>query len=351
MKSVLRMPVPLILALCAACGPVADQRSAEVDLRPPLVESVQSLSSEQIRIQFDEDACLTLEKTRIDPGLSIAGIVGQGKEVVIRGAPQSPGRLYTLEAEARDARGNSASFIAQFYGWNGNVPRLLINEFTPRGSGSHPDLVELKALTGGDMGGVALFLGTPGSFDARFIFPACPVPAGSYILVHLKPSGDPGEADETSDFTVSRGFDASDSAYDFWLPEGKGLGGNNGVLSLYDRLGGKCLDGVLYSNRTSQSDQSYRGFGSAAMLARAEELVRDAGWKPAGPRVLPEDAVNPEGSTGTRSICRSSDSMDSDGPADWHIVPTRKSTFGAANGDAELRPTEETPTADSRSLP
>ena len=54
------------------------------------------------------------------------------------------------------------------------------------------------------------------------------------------------------------------------------------------------MDGVLYSNRTSTSDEKYLGFGSAAMLARAEELARDGGWRPGGNRVSPEDALDPE---------------------------------------------------------
>ena len=90
---------------------------------------------------------------------------------------------------------------------------------------------------------------------------------------------------------------------------------------------------MLYSNRTSQSDEGYRGFGSAEMETRAEEIVSAGGWKAAGPRVTPEDAVSPEGSTGTRSLCRSSVSMDTDQAEDWHIVPTRKATFGAENCD------------------
>ena len=105
------------------------------------------------------------------------------------------------------------------------------------------------------------------------------------------------------------------------------------MVSLYDRPGGVCLDGVLYSNRTSQSDSRYRGFGSTVLLAQAEELVRDGGWKAAGSRVLPEDALSPEGSTATRSICRTSRSDDTDCAEDWHIVPSRKATFGAENCD------------------
>jgi hypothetical protein len=196
----------------------------------------------------------------------------------------------------------------------------------------------LKALTAGNLGGAVLYQGTPSSFDNRIVFPAFEVGEGAFILVHWKPSGDPGEVDETVDMTESKGFDVSDSAWDLWVAGGKGLSGNNGVLSLYDRPGGNCLDGVLYSNRTSQSDELYRGFGSEGTLTRAEELVKDGGWKPTGVRVMPEDAVNPEGSTSTRSICRQSSSADTDTSEDWHIVPTRKASFGAVNCDEVYAP-------------
>jgi hypothetical protein len=338
MKTVQRLLGLVFLGFLSACGPVPDTRSAEADLRPPQLQAVLTTGPSEISVEFDEDAALVADKTRISPPLAITEITGPGRVIAIRGETQAPGRLYTLEAEAEDAKGNRASFMADFYGYNGRVPGLLINEFTPQGSGNHPDLVELKALTAGSMGGAVLYQGTPGSFDNRIVFPPLEVTEGAYILVHCKPSGDPAEINETEDMAASKGFDASDSAWDLWIADGKGLSGNNGVLSLYDRPGGKCLDGVLYSNRTSQSDESYRGFGSEETLTRAEELVQKGGWKPAGARVSPEDAVNPEGSTGTRSICRQSSSADTDSSEDWHIVPTRKATFGLENSNEVYAP-------------
>ncbi|MFI5369167.1 MAG: hypothetical protein ACHQ1F_09160, partial [Spirochaetia bacterium] len=303
----------IVLDFLAACGQVSDTRPAETDLRPPQLQAVSSTGPSQLSLEFDEEASLVPDKTRISPLLAVTEITGPGTQIEIRGETQSPGRLYTLEAEAEDAKGNCASFVADFYGYNGRVPVLLINEFITQGSGNHPDLVELKTLTAGDIGGVVLYQGTPGSFDNKIVFPHLEVMEGAFILVHWKPSGDPAEVNETEDMAASKGFDASDAAWDFWVADGKGLSGNNGVLSLYDRPGGKCIDGVLYSNRTSQSDESYRGFGSAETLARAEELVQAGGWKPAGQRVSPEDAVNPDGSTGTRSICRQSHPGDTNG--------------------------------------
>ena len=131
---------PCLLISAAAlisCGPVADPRSAQVDLLPPQVVAVKSLGPDRIGVSFDEEATLCDGKTRIDPELAVIQVTGPGTEIEIQAAAQTPGLAYTLEAEAQDARGNTASFIASFYGFNADVPKLLINEITPRGSGAH----------------------------------------------------------------------------------------------------------------------------------------------------------------------------------------------------------------------
>jgi hypothetical protein len=209
-----------------------------------------------------------------------------------------------------------------------------------------------------------LYEGTPNNYDDRLIFPAFPVSAGEFLVIHFKPEGIAEEVNETESKDLSGGLDASDLAYDFWIPEGAGISGNNGVISCYDRPGGAILDGVLYSNRTSDSDEKYGGFGTRDSWERAQELVADGGWLIAGEQVRPEDAVSPEGSTGTRSICRSAGAagsadatgpgdagsgeadmvdtdtaaVDTDTAADWHIVPTRGFTFGEENLDAIYSP-------------
>lgn len=323
----------LSVVFLPSCGPLSDARKAEVDLLPPHLQSVQSVGSEEVALSFDEEAGLVAEKTRISPALAVSDVSGPAKSVLLRGQRQEPGRRYLLESEARDARGNSASFVAEFYGYNGRVPRLIINELTPRGSGNHPDVVELKSLAAGNVGGAVLYLGSPESYDARLVFPPCEVEEGRFLVVHLKSTADPGEVDETTDPAASRGFDATDSAFDFWMRDGKGLGGNTGVVTVCDRTGGTCMDGILYSNRSAESDEKYGGFGSAEMQARAEAIAACGAWIPAGARITPEDGVNPEGSTGTRSLCRSAASSDTNRAADWHIVPTRRSTIGAVNSD------------------
>jgi hypothetical protein len=351
----------LALCLCTCCGPIADMRERlDPDLIPPLLLDVRTLSTTQLELAFDEPPFCRLEDLAIDPLLDVPAVHIEDCRLLIQTAAQTPGLPYQLEAVVEDEVGNGLHFLAMFYGFNGEVPQLLINEFTTRGTGSHPDAVELKVTAGGNMGGVVLYEGTPGNHDDRLIFPAFKVDTGEFLIVHFKPEGIPEEIDETEVTDLSGGLDASDQAYDFWIPGGTGLSGNNGVLSLYDRPGGEILDGVLYSNRTSDSDETYGGFGTQDSWERAQEIVADGGWIITGEQTRPEDAVSPEGSTGTRSICRGSvpvetadtavdtDSVDTvsvdtdttsaevapvdtDTAIDWHIVPTLDFTFGEEN--------------------
>ena len=319
--------------LLAACGPLGDLREKlEPDLNPPALQGFR-VAQERLELSFDEPPICAPEDVRLPSPLELAGLSVEASRLLLSLAGQVPGQRYTVELTVADKRGNSLCLAVELYGYNPRSPRLLINEFTPRGSATHPDLVELKVMEPGDMAGLTLYQGTPCSWEARLVFPALAVQRGEFILVHCKPQGIPEELDETGSREQSGGLDASPTAYDFWIRDGTGLGGNNGVLSLYDRPGGSLLDGVLYSNRTSASDTQYLGFGSVENLARAEELVREGGWVAAGESVRPEDAVDPEESTATRSLCRSSSSADTDCAADWHTVPTRGSTFGAENSD------------------
>jgi hypothetical protein len=324
----------LALCLCTCCGPIADIRERlNPDLVPPVLLGVRTLDAGGLELAFDEPPLCRPEDLAVDPLLAIIAAHAEDCRLLVQTAVQTPGLPYQLEAVVEDEAGNGLHFLALFYGFNGETPALLINEFTTRGTGNHPDAVELKVIQGGNMGGVVLYEGTPGNYDDRLIFPAFEVADGEFLIIHFKPEGSPEEIDETSAKELSGGLDASDQAYDFWIPEGSGISGNNGAISLYDRPGGAILDGVLYSNRTSDSDETCGGFGTLDSWQRALELAADEGWIIAGQEVRPEDAVNPEGSTGTRSICRGSCSEDTDTAADWHIVPTLAFTFGKENSD------------------
>jgi hypothetical protein len=296
------------LLLLVTCSPWQEVREAfDPDLQPPVLVELRVADGDTLELRFDEAVRSPPDALLIVPELPVSSVSASGTVLQVDVSEQQPGARYTLEATVSDEEGNALSFLAEFYGHNPEVPDMRINEFTTRGSGNHPDVVELAVLGGGNMGGV--------------------------VLVHFRPQGLPEEVDESGDPAVSGGCDASEEAWDFWVPGGAGLSGNNGVLSLYTCPGGSIADGVLYSNRTAASDELCGGFGTRDAWERAQELVRDGGWRIAGEVVRPEDAVSPEGSTGTRSICRNAASTDTDRATDWHIVPTLGFSFGGKNSE------------------
>jgi hypothetical protein len=325
-----------LLPLFLSCGPLPDPRSLlELDLQPPMLLDVGVPSPTLVQIMFHEPASADPERFAIAPTIDISEVTCTGNDVAVAlAAPTSPGVVYRLAGFVRDDHGNGLHFITDLYGFNDRIPELRINEFTTRGSGAHPDLVEIAALGDGNLAGVCLTEGVKDDWKTRMVFPAVEVLTGQFIIVHFKPQGIPEEVNETEDPGQSGGNDVSPGAWDFWVPEGGGLSGNNGAVALYNSPLGDLLDAVVYSNRTSASDNRYRGFGSRRTLEWAESIHSAGGWAAAGDLIAPEDAVNPDGSTATRSLCRSSSSDDTDTAADWHIVPTRGSTFGEVNSDA-----------------
>ncbi|MAG13065.1 MAG: hypothetical protein CMN78_00530 [Spirochaetales bacterium] len=319
----------------SGCGPFPDVRAiAAGDIEPPILLVTEAVGPRSVELIFDEPIVLIEKSTLLAPTIPVSSVLCT--ETVIRydfATDLMPGARYLLESIVKDSKHNQMKFITVFYGYNGRAPDLVINEFITQGSKSHPDLVELFVLSDGNLAGLCLFEGTPERFTDRFIFPSVEVKRGDYILVHFKPAGEEDELDETHKRETSGGTDAHPGAWDFWVPAGNGLSGNNGVISLYTSPNGNLIDGVLYSNRTSASDDKYRGFGTKATMQNADRLFSDGGWKAAGELVTPEDAINPDDSTATRSICRSSNSDDTDSRWDWHTVPTRGSTFGSGNNN------------------
>ncbi|MFP4564455.1 MAG: hypothetical protein ACLFRY_14225, partial [Spirochaetia bacterium] len=225
----------LTAVLLAGCLPVSDLREIdEFDLRPPALLGISIPSAREVRLTFDQEVRVETGDVRITPSLSLGGIEARGSEVILTlGENQALGIEYYLEGRVEDENGNSMSFITPFYGYNPRVPGLIINEFTTQGSNSHPDMVELAVLSGGNLAGVTLYEGTREDFDQKKVLPPLEVAGGDYLLIHFKPQGIPEEIDETERTDESGGLDVSPEAWDFWVFGGSGLSGNNGVLALY----------------------------------------------------------------------------------------------------------------------
>ena len=330
--------VSLTVVGMTSCGPISEIKNLKnLDLSPPVLITLRTLDDRTLELTLSEPSALKADSCSIEPDLMIFSARSIESRLVMAVEAQTPGQKYLLKATLEDKRHNSVDILAVFYGFNPQLPSVKINEFTTRGTGNHPDVVELKVKEEGNMGGLVLYQGTESNWKDRLVFPAFPVIAGDFILVHFKPQGIPEEIDETEHRGVSGGLDACDTAFDFWIRDGTGISGNNGVLSLYVRPGGPIADAVLYSNRTSESDQRYMGFGMRNTMERAIELYENRGWTAMDEFIRPEDGINPDGSTGTRSICRRK-GEDTDSREDWYIVPTRHASFGKENSEELYTP-------------
>lgn len=308
----------LLLLVLIGCssemdGPVLNYFSGKDRESPVLIEilakgatTVEFIFDEMIfrphitlKDRFKESTCSVYEKT-----------------VTINLSSRLEVTNYTnIYLSVRDKNGNTTTIDAPIYGKNFRVPSLIINEFSTRGSSNHPDRIEIKALNDGNLGGVTLYHGMFFSHIHSFSFPSIEVQKGDYIVVQYQK------------------VPTDKESLNFYGGQ-EGLGGNNGVISLYSSPYNDIIDAVIYSNRTSDSDESYGGFGTRDVYEQIQELTRTNEWTHNG-IITPESAISSENTTATRSFNRYEDKEDTNSSIDWYIVPTSGSSFLEENSTEE----------------
>jgi len=329
-----------LFSVISSCGPLEDYRQfTDRDIQPPLFISMGTLNPNTLELQFSEEISLEPEYLFFDPAVEINSLTVENDTMqILFSEDLEPGSLIKIEISVSDLSGNSLTLISDFYGYNSNLPEIIINEFTTQGSTTNPDKVELRVISGGNTAGMCIYEGIDIEWNQRKILPGMDVLADEYIIIHFKPTGTSEEVDEILSTNTSGGLNVHPDAWDLWVEAGSGLSGNNGTITLFSNPRGILIDGVLYSNRTSSSDESYRGFGSTATMNKADRLIELDGWNSEYDLIAPEDAINPEDSTATRSMCRESLYSDTNYHTDWHIVPTSTATFGEINSDDVYSP-------------
>lgn len=278
--------------------------TAKDDTCPVLVE-VTSQSSNIIRIEFSEP--VRVFENSFEPFAARA----DGKFIYVslnRSLP--PGAMSTVSGRVRDYSGNTTGFSIKVYGYNPLMPRVLINEFTTKGTEKSPDRTELLVLEDGNINGMSLYGGIPDDYDTIITFGDVDVKKDDLLVVWW-----------TTELptSVTEGFEGG--VYHICAGDGEGLASNNGTLVLCGSpsIGAVVLDAVVYSNYTTSNE----GYGTRQARERAQ-WVLDAGlWK--------GDAIESTSSTATRSMSRILGSGDTNGADDWYITVTGGSTFGLAN--------------------
>lgn len=325
----------ILLCSCEAAENPFDPES--VDITPPTLYSVKAISTNEVEVLLSEPCTLNNERFLSDSGLTLSSQMTREKKLILTFMePLYPGMLYKAEMAFTDARNNSLSVIALFYGYNPDLPELLINEFTTEGSSSNPDKAELYVLKGGNTAGITLYSGNASSWDNRVILPPLKVNTGDYIVIHsgLAPGEIFFETESQDEFNHKN----ATPAWDFYMEKEKGFPGENGVLTLYTDPYGEMMDAVIYSTRTYEPGDEYNGFGTRKTFERAEQVWLTHQWQTEKESLYPEECINPKDSSATRSLCRNNNSDDSNLKSDWHIVPRGQSTFGKKNSEEIYSP-------------
>jgi len=209
----------------ASCAPVPDLRAvAAPDLRPPAVEAYgrlrrmrsssfstrrpSSLPTEsgsiprspcgkclpRVRRSWSGSANRYPERNTPSrrPSKTPAGIPSRSSPIslgIIRGCPPSSLTSSLREARAVDRTSRNEGSRRRGYGRSGS----LSGSFRKLGRPHH--------------------------------FPEFRRPRGDFILVHFKSGGNEEEVDEPGDKKASKGYGASENAFDFWLPDSQGISG------------------------------------------------------------------------------------------------------------------------------
>ncbi len=330
----LAVSVPLLLLILSACtGCEADIGTLHnmltgKDRYPPVLLSVRAVSSTRIVCRFNEpvryDEAFHWKIHDTEPTQLIAT---EHEISIISGKDIPLGTAVMVEGRVRDAVGNSTWFSSSCWGYNAEIPSLLINEFTTKGTDANPDRTELAVLSDGDIAGVTLSNGPEDLWTDRIILPPQRVQTGDFIVIWWK--GSALEAIEEG----GNGF----QTYSYAVPEEPGLPGNNGllVLSADPAPDSEVLDAVVYTNRTTTT---FNGFGSRELHQKVEKLVESGHWKSSSQTIDSTCGIDSTYSTATRSMCRTPGCEDTDANGDWHVTPTRGATFGTGNTTERYSP-------------
>ncbi len=312
-----------ILCSCTGCDdtlPLAVNVLSQQDRRPPVLLSAEAVDDRHVVFTFDEPVT-GHGPTPWTASLGIKEEQYAGTHATIElHAPTQPGQQVAFTAQVQDTSGNSTWFTTTVWAANPQVPKIIINEFSTKGTDSNPDRVELAILSDGNLAGVVVSDGPADTWDNRLVLPNTPVKRNDMVVIYYK---------GTAPTQPQRNADGS-TVYFWEMPSLPGLPGNNGciVVSHNPAPAAVILDAVLYTNQTTTT---HDGFGSRELKEQALLLIANGAWDSGGQASAAMGGINSTASTSTRTMARISTTTNSKTAKDWYVTVTRGATFGLPN--------------------
>ena len=251
----------------------------------------------------------------------------------------TPGEPITLQGTVEDLHGNRLSFSAPVFGFNPNLPTLVINEIRAVNSSARTEAIEILAASSGHLGGATLVVGHPQTPNQVVRFPPIPVEQGDFIVLHFRAQVG-SILDQYGNYgNPPAGSPVLDGVINLYAEGGLSATGEVIFIARDPRMI-RFVDGIMYTNKTNNPEDRYRGFGTRAALEKAEFFARTGLWYPEIPtQVDPEDFPTSLGMTVTRTLNRRPyEEGEPRSKHQWYICATGQGSIGEVNSQIEHIP-------------
>ena len=302
--------ISLLLIVLSSCpydgGRIYDAFSGK-DRMPPEMQSFSLVDNSYMKIVYDED--VTVIDARLDD-IPLRGNPDGTVLMIPLGRTLSRGEEAVFSITAEDRSGNTSRASLMIIGRNLEIPRAIINEISPKGSGKNTDRIEILFLEEGSSAGMIVSDGLPDDDSVPVILPDISVKPYDTVVIYWDTEPESYDViydNGMSGYIVSGGSDRT-------------LSGTNGAVLLFDEMDGKIIDGVIY---TTGESELCGGYGNVRTERAAEKLRAIGKWS--------GDAVSSLSVTATRVIARLPGGVDTDTSSDFFITETSGSTFGRNN--------------------
>ncbi len=326
----MKLIIIFIVTTLTCCNNLEEINLLPDDITPPVLVSLNVLTSDTIEIKSNENINLIVESYISKENIQISEIlIITGSVIIIFESDLIPSVEYCSEFRIEDEHHNSLSFIAKFYGFNPRVPELLINEFICKGTKTNPNKVELYVVSDGNLAGVTLFNGVKEDYDSIYTFPSIDVSKGDYIVFRTTSDKYLTAYTEIENLYINNDNKFIDGVRDIRVDDFR-FSTTNGVISLYSEPFGFILDTVIYSKNENDIEKNNRNFGLKKTMYRVDYVSETKEWIGELETLFPEDCIYNGDSTTTRSMNRKK-GIDTNTNKDWYTTQSRKASFGYEN--------------------
>ncbi|HEY1547142.1 MAG TPA: hypothetical protein VGG28_04955, partial [Kofleriaceae bacterium] len=316
----------------------------------PIISTMAATNATTVVIDFSRHIDMTTidangDQFTFDGGLTVTGAVLSGKTVTLTTSTQTSGTTYTLTfagTAIKDTMGNTfmpPTPSATVLGFTVQAG-VVINELNAN-IGKSCDLVELRVISDGTMGGFRLVerIGSTSGSELNYTFPqGFNVTKNAIVMFHessgsaaCNPNGATQELLTTTDQPSSAFGSNYDTAFDFWGSDAGLVGTTDNVITLFDGTG-TMVDTVFLQGSGSGASDTIAAAdlaGAANQWSPAETMYSDADYIAAAVA-----GMQTTGTTSTGPSIQRNTDVDTNTKADWVIAAQ---TFGTINaGQATL---------------